>query len=73
MASTDDTENPKRDITQIENMELHVPQVQWWKQSALRRLYMGMPVLMLAATINGYDGSLLNGLQTMDAWQKCMY
>ncbi|KAJ5080920.1 hypothetical protein N7456_013630 [Penicillium angulare] len=70
MASTDDTENPKRDITQIENMELHVPQVQWWKQSALRRLYMGMPVLMLAATINGYDGSLLNGLQTMDAWQK---
>lgn len=30
-----------------------------------------MPILMLAATINGYDGSLLNGLQTIDAWQEC--
>ncbi|KAK2812627.1 hypothetical protein FQN50_001273 [Emmonsiellopsis sp. PD_5] len=29
-----------------------------------------MPILMLCATINGYDGSLLNGLQTMDYWQE---
>ncbi|KAJ5934368.1 hypothetical protein N7466_003915 [Penicillium verhagenii] len=71
MHSTDEKANPKEvDILQIEKVELHVPHVQWWKQPALRRLYMGMPILMLAATINGYDGSLLNGLQTMTAWQS---
>lgn len=25
----------------------------------------------IGATINGYDGSLLNGLQTMAPWQDC--
>jgi hypothetical protein len=47
-------------------IDLQVPHVIWWKDPALRNLYLVMPVLMLAATINGYDGSLLNGLQTMD-------
>jgi hypothetical protein len=27
----------------------------------------------IGATINGYDGSLLNGLQTMTPWQDCKY
>lgn len=31
---------------------------------------MFMPILFLAATTNGYDGSLLNGLQTLDPWQE---
>ncbi len=52
-------------------IDLQVPHVIWWKDPALRKLYLAMPVLMLAATINGYDGSLLNGLQTMDSWQNC--
>lgn len=29
-----------------------------------------IPLLFLGSTINGYDGSLLNGLQTMDQWQE---
>ncbi|KEQ91840.1 hypothetical protein AUEXF2481DRAFT_48200 [Aureobasidium subglaciale EXF-2481] len=29
-----------------------------------------MPILFLGATTNGYDGSLLNGLQAMDPWQE---
>lgn len=50
---------------------LHVPEVTWYKHSGLRRLYAMMPILFLGATINGYDGSLLNGLQTMVPWQDC--
>ncbi len=50
---------------------LHVPVVTWWKHRGLRKLYLMMPILMLCATVNGYDGSLLNGLQTMIPWEDC--
>jgi hypothetical protein len=50
---------------------LEVPPVTWWKHPGLRRLYIMMPVLFLGSTVNGYDGSLLNGLQTMVPWQEC--
>jgi MFS family permease len=50
---------------------LDVPTVTWWKDPGLRKLYVMMPVLFLGSTINGYDGSLLNGLQTMVPWQTC--
>ncbi|KAL3467376.1 general substrate transporter [Aspergillus heterothallicus] len=46
-----------------------IPEVTWWKHSGLRRLYIMMPILFLGSTINGYDGSLLNGLQTMLPWR----
>ncbi|KAF7185312.1 hypothetical protein HII31_13291 [Pseudocercospora fuligena] len=49
----------------------HVPPVTWYKDQGLRSLYIMMPILFLGATTNGYDGSLLNGLQTMDPWQQC--
>lgn len=52
---------------------IEVPEVTWYKHAGLRRLYLMMPILMLCATINGYDGSLLNGLQTMDPWRDCEY
>jgi hypothetical protein len=48
---------------------LDVPSVTWWKDPGLRKLYIMMPVLFLGSTINRYDGSLLNGLQTMTPWQ----
>ena len=50
---------------------LEIPSVTWWKDHGLRKLYIMMPVLFLGSTINGYDGSLLNGLQTMAPWQDC--
>ena len=50
---------------------LDVPTVTWWKDAGLRKLYTMMPILFLGSTINGYDGSLLNGLQTMVPWQTC--
>lgn len=52
---------------------LDVPIVTWYKDRGLRRLYMMMPILFLGSTINGYDGSLLNGLQTMVPWQDCKF
>ncbi|KAL0262015.1 hypothetical protein SLS55_003450 [Diplodia seriata] len=50
--------------------KIKVPQVTWWRDPGLRKLYCMMPILFLGSTINGYDGSLLNGLQTMDPWQE---
>lgn len=44
----------------------------WYKQPELRKLYLMMPFLFMGSTTLGYDGSLLNGLQTMPAWQECM-
>lgn len=49
--------------------ELQIPQVTWYKNANLLRLYALMPILFMGATTNGYDGSLLNGLQTMGPWQ----
>lgn len=43
----------------------------WYKQPNLRRLYLMLPFLFLGSTTLGYDGSLVNGLQTMPAWQEC--
>lgn len=53
------------------NGYLEVPILTWYRTTNLRSLYLRMPILMLCATINGYDGSLLNGLQTMVQWQSC--
>lgn len=48
---------------------LDVPDKTWWKSPGLRSLYFMMPILFLGSTVNGYDGSLLNGLQTSKQWQ----
>ena len=53
------------------NQGFYVPPITWYKDPGLRKLYFMMPILFLGATTNGYDGSLLNGLQTMEPWQKC--
>ncbi|KAF2677190.1 general substrate transporter [Lentithecium fluviatile CBS 122367] len=45
----------------------------WYQQPELRKLYMMMPFLFLGSTTLGYDGSLLNGLQTMPAWKSCSH
>jgi hypothetical protein len=46
-------------------MELHLPIVTWWKAleasfvAKALLVYLMMPVLMLCATVNGYDGRLV--------------
>lgn len=44
--------------------------VPWWKKGHLVRLNLLMVLCMLSSTNNGYDGSMLNGLQSMETWQE---
>ncbi|KAL4927043.1 general substrate transporter [Aspergillus undulatus] len=63
-SSTEHVELPTQSYSAFE-----IPEVTWWKHFGLRRLYIMMPILFLGSTINGYDGSLLNGLQAMPPWR----
>ena len=47
------------------------PHIQWWHAKYLCQLYFMMLILFLGSTSNGFDSSLLNGLQTLDIWQLC--
>lgn len=55
----------------IGHPDLAENKVSWYRQKNLRQLYLMMPLLFLGSTTLGYDGSLLNGLQTMPTWQSC--
>ena len=46
------------------------PRVKWWKRPNLRRLYIFIVVLIVTNTANGFDGSMMNGLQTLTYWQN---
>ncbi|EAT91637.2 hypothetical protein SNOG_00142 [Parastagonospora nodorum SN15] len=63
------------DIVHSEDIAVHSHNAEdprpWYKQPELRKLYLMMPFLFLGSTTLGYDGSLLNGLQTMPAWKEC--
>lgn len=42
----------------------------WYMQRHLLLLNLGMLIPYLSSTTNGYDGSMLNGLQSMGQWQN---
>ncbi|KKA30546.1 hypothetical protein TD95_003631 [Thielaviopsis punctulata] len=44
--------------------------VPWHKRRFMRRLYCLIVLLILSNTANGFDGSMMNGLQTLDHWQN---
>ncbi|EGV61076.1 hypothetical protein PSN45_001974 [Yamadazyma tenuis] len=44
--------------------------LKWWKQSHLIKLNFLLFLCTLASTNNGYDGSMLNGLQSLESWNK---
>lgn len=45
------------------------PLIKWWKYKSLRKLYLLISVLMLTSITNGFDGSMMNGLQTLSYWR----
>ena len=45
------------------------PRVKWWKAPNLRLLYFYIVILILTNTANGFDGSMMNGLQSLSYWQ----
>jgi len=44
--------------------------VPWWRMRNLRTLYFFIVVLILTNTANGFDGSMMNGLQSLTYWQE---
>ncbi|KAK6202382.1 putative hexose transporter [Scheffersomyces amazonensis] len=44
----------------------------WWKYGHFRYLHFLISLIALASTNNGYDGSMLNGVQALDSWQSTM-
>jgi hypothetical protein len=43
----------------------------WFQDGGLRRLYFLVFIAVLSSATNGYDGSMMNGLQTLTYWQDC--
>lgn len=41
----------------------------WWRRRNMRILYFYIFVLILTNTANGFDGSMMNGLQSLTYWQ----
>lgn len=57
-------------------MDAQIPQLRhqrvWWFQDAgLRKLYFLILVAVLSSATNGYDGSMMNGLQALTYWKTC--
>ncbi|KAK6197041.1 putative hexose transporter [Scheffersomyces amazonensis] len=44
----------------------------WWKYSHFRWLHFYVFLITLTSTSNGYDGSMLNGFQSLEIWNKHM-
>ena len=44
----------------------------WYRKSHLVRLNLLLIIPLLSSTVNGYDGSMLNGLQSMSQWQTSL-
>ncbi|OOQ82960.1 hexose transporter protein [Penicillium brasilianum] len=46
------------------------PRVTWWKMKGMRFVYLTLWAAMITSATNGYDGSLMNGLEAMDSWNE---
>lgn len=45
----------------------------WWRVSHLIKLNMLLFIPFLTSYVGGFDASMLNGIQTVTAWQECQY
>ncbi|RFU33770.1 hypothetical protein B7463_g2584, partial [Scytalidium lignicola] len=45
------------------------PRITWWNEPALRFLYPCLLFAVLTSATNGYDGSMMNGLQALPQWK----
>ncbi|KAK9471179.1 lactose permease [Dipodascopsis tothii] len=46
------------------------PNRTWYKDSGMRKLYFYVFVLLMTSATNGYDGSMMNALQSLSWWQN---
>jgi hypothetical protein len=49
------------------------PRVTWYKTPGMRGLYVRLMFVILTSATNGYDGSMMNGLQALDVWNHRNY
>jgi hypothetical protein len=47
------------------------PEISWWKVSRLRNTYLLLFFVVLTSATNGYDGSMVNGLLSLDQFTDC--
>ncbi|KAJ8453882.1 hypothetical protein ONZ51_g13350 [Trametes cubensis] len=40
----------------------------WWKNTRMIKLNLCIALLLITSTTNGYDGSMMNGLQSLPQW-----
>ncbi|TVY73599.1 Lactose permease [Lachnellula suecica] len=45
------------------------PRITWYKEPGMRGLYIALMFAVLTSATNGYDGSMMNGLQALDEWK----
>lgn len=48
------------------------PKVNWLTDPGLRRNYICLMFVVITSATNGYDGSMMNGLQALDIWESGM-
>lgn len=49
------------------------PRITWYKEPGMRGMYITLMFAVLTSATNGYDGSMMNGLQALTQWQACKY
>ncbi|KAH8804449.1 general substrate transporter [Xylogone sp. PMI_703] len=58
---------PQESVAEILRL---IPAIPWYRDQSLRKLYaILIPACLFVAATNGYDGSMLNGLQALDTWK----
>ena len=43
----------------------------WYRDPGRRKLYALLLIALLSSATNGYDGSLMNGVQSIAFYEKC--
>ena len=49
------------------------PRITWYKEPGMRSLYIWLSLAVLTSATNGYDSSMMNGLQAVKEWQECQH
>ncbi|THX36617.1 putative hexose transporter [Aureobasidium pullulans] len=47
-----------------------IERVRWWTSGPMRKLYFLLVVMIMTNTADGFDGSMMNGLQSLSYWQE---
>jgi len=47
----------------------HFPRVTWYRKKGMRGLYVCLLFVVLTSATNGYDSSMMNGLQSLEQWR----